>query len=88
MNGTSLSRHSAPGLVALTLALICVTPSDAWAYIDPGSGSYLFQLAAAALLAAVYTIRRQWYALLSALRGRAGTAHGPVASAQRSNDVE
>jgi hypothetical protein len=88
MNGTFVSRHSISGLVALTLALVCVTPSDAWAYIDPGSGSYLFQLGAAAVLASLYTVRRQWYALVSALRGRTVRANDPAIPAQRANDVE
>lgn len=88
MNGTYLSRHSISGLASLTLAIVCVTPSDAWAYIDPGSGSYLFQLGAAAILASLYTIRRQWYVLVSALRGRTARAGDPAIPAQRSNDVE
>lgn len=88
MNGTFLSRHSISGLTALTLALVFVTPSDAWAYIDPGSGSYLFQLGAAALLAGVYTVRRHWYALVSALRSRTGRANDAAGPARRPHDVE
>jgi len=40
------------GVVALTV--------DLEAYIDPGTGSYLFQLAVAGLFAALYTIKRYW----------------------------
>ena len=46
------------GHVVLALVFVAVTASDAWAYIDPGTGSYLFQVAAAGLLAGIYTMRR------------------------------
>jgi hypothetical protein len=88
MNGALFSRHSLWGLVALAVAILCVTPSQAWAYVDPGSGSYLFQLAAAALLASLYTVRRQWQALVSALRGRTARAGDAAIPPQRSNGVE
>jgi hypothetical protein len=47
-------------LAAMALGLLAITPADAWAYVDPGSGSYLFQVAAAALFAGVFTLRRCW----------------------------
>ena len=87
MNGTFLSRHSISGLAGLSFAILCAMPVDAFAYIDPGSGSYLFQLGLAAVLAGLYTVRRQWYALVSAVRGRTDRASLSV-PAQRSNDVE
>ena len=86
MTGMTAPHRSALGLVVLAFGLLVVTPADAWAYIDPGTGSYLFQLAAAGLLAGIYTIRRHWYALLGALRGRpAGAGPGSV---NRANDME
>ena len=45
------------GLVALAIVAFTV---DLEAYIDPGTGSYLFQLAVAGLFAALYTIKRYW----------------------------
>jgi hypothetical protein len=45
-------------LSLVVVALVLLTPQDAWAYIDPGVGSYVFQLAMAAVLAAMYTLRR------------------------------
>ena len=36
----------------LCLGFVLTTPWEALAYIDPGTGSYLFQLAAAGLLVA------------------------------------
>ncbi len=70
------------GLATLGLAIVFVTPSDAWAYIDPGTGSYLFQIAAAGLLGAAYTLRRYWSALASALRGRL-PVHGASDAGER-----
>lgn len=49
----------------LALLLMLMTPSDAWAYIDPGTGSYLFQLVIAGGLAGVYTLRRYWHSVRS-----------------------
>ena len=41
--------------------MLLLSPSDAWAYIDPGTGSYLFQLVIAGGLAGMYTLRRYWH---------------------------
>ena len=73
--GASMNRvlsrfRTIAGLAGLGLAILLVTPSDAWAYIDPGTGSYLFQIAAAGLLGAAYTLRRYWRVLASVVRGR------------------
>ena len=50
------------------IALILLTEADALAYVDPGTGSYLFQLAIAGALAGVYTIRRYWQGLRKVLQ--------------------
>jgi len=47
-------------LAALALGFLATTPTDAWAYIDPGTGSYLFQLAAAGFFAGMFTLRQYW----------------------------
>lgn len=52
----------------LAAALIALLPADAWAYIDPGTGSYLFQLAIAGLAAGLYTLRRYWHDLAARVR--------------------
>ena len=44
------------------------TPGVAHAYIDPGTGSYLLQLAVAGLLDAAFTISIYWRKLKSSLR--------------------
>lgn len=75
MNATSPSPAS--GWIAPVALAVVLAPSDAWAYVDPGAGSYLFQLAAATLLAGTY-MARQWLATLvgivAGIAGRRGTA--------------
>lgn len=46
-------------LLASTLVLL-LTPRTAWAYLDPGTGSYMLQVAAAGLLASMFTIKLYW----------------------------
>lgn len=65
------------GTLALTIVLMASV--DAHAYIDPGTGSYLFQLALAGLLAEGYAVRRYWRTIrfrLASLFGRANPAAG------------
>lgn len=46
-------------IVALcTILLIC--PSAAHAYVDPGTGSYLYQLSIAGVFGAFYAVRVYW----------------------------
>jgi hypothetical protein len=61
-------------LPALALGILAVTPTDAWAYVDPGTGSYLFQLAAAGFFAGVFTLRRYWDAVKDRFSGQATAA--------------
>lgn len=55
-------------LVVLAFGLVLTVPSEALAYVDPGTGSYLFQLAVAGLLAGMFTLRRYWEALKATFR--------------------
>ena len=61
MNRMATNPLIVRGHLVLALGFVAVTASYAWAYIDPGTGSYLFQLMAAGLLAGVYTMRGYWY---------------------------
>jgi hypothetical protein len=74
-------------LGALGLAMLAVVPAPAWAYVDPGTGSYFFQIAAAGLLAAVYTCRSYWQALTTTLRERLAGSERPDGE-PRGNDME
>jgi hypothetical protein len=44
--------------VALASALLMLTATDAFAYTDPGSGALLWQMGTAALLGAMFFVRR------------------------------
>lgn len=55
-------------LIGFALLLILALPSSAWAYIDPGAGSYLFQLLIAGGVAGLYTLRRYWHAVVGQMQ--------------------
>jgi len=57
MLGSAIGRFELVGLVVLGTAASTI---DLEAYIDPGTGSYLFQLGIAGVFAALYTIKRYW----------------------------
>lgn len=67
-----MGNRKAVPFVLLALGFVLTTPAEALAYIDPGTGSYLFQLAAAGLLAGMFTLRRYWDLLKSTFRRGAG----------------
>lgn len=45
-------------------------PRDAYAYLEPGTGSYIFQVILAALLGALFMLRVYWARITGVLRGR------------------
>ena len=45
----------------ITLTLIFVLCFPAYAYLDPGTGSYFLQIIVATLLGAMYAIKQFWY---------------------------
>ena len=45
----------------ITLTLIFVLCFPAYAYLDPGTGSYFIQIIIATLLGAMYAIKHYWY---------------------------
>jgi hypothetical protein len=67
-------------MFGLAVLLMLLNPAEAWAYIDPATGSYSFQLLLAGGLAGFYTLRRYWANVAMFVRtllGRAGD-HGGV----------
>ena len=48
----------------LAVAWLAVMASPAYAYIDPGTGSYAFQITIAALLSGLIFIRQLWRRIL------------------------
>lgn len=62
------------------LVLFCghmLFPGRADAYLDPGSGSFLFQMLIAAILGAGLTLKMQWNKLKSALSSSGRNRTGP-----------
>ena len=55
-------------VLVLAGCIVLLTTADAAAYVDPGTGSYIFQLAVAGALAAMYTLRRYGRALMGLVR--------------------
>lgn len=56
-------KHLGPTVaptVTLVLFLWILMVQDSYAYIDPGTGSYLLQLMLAGLLGLVFTIKIYW----------------------------
>ena len=47
-------------------------PSISYAYLDPGSGSYLLQLLLAGLLAVSFTLKSVWRSLVAFVMGLFG----------------
>ena len=75
-----LSAGIRSGLLALFGLLILAQP--AWAYLDPGTGSYLLQMFVAVLLGAGVAVKVYWRkitAFLSSRRaGQPGKTHDDV----------
>ena len=59
-----MSQNILFGLITdnvLVLAILyLVTLKNTYAYIDPGSGSYLLQIVAAGLLSSIFIIKKFW----------------------------
>lgn len=47
-------------VLILTIAAATALSPDAYAYLDPGSGSYLFQLLLSGLLAGMFMFKSFW----------------------------
>jgi len=62
-----------------------VFPINAQAYLDPGSGSLIFQVLAASLISVVYMAKRNWSKLTSLFRKDAQSLsqHDEIKTAKR-----
>ena len=47
-------------LAFIVLAVVFM-PADAWAYVDPGTGSYILQIIAAGILGGLFAIKMFWF---------------------------
>jgi len=56
-------------LIGLLLLILLLTqPAPAYAYIDPGTASYAFQVVAGALLGGVFLVKTYWGKLKDSVR--------------------
>lgn len=53
-------------------AVLCFIPS-AFAYLDPGSGSYILQAVIAGVLGGAYAIKLYWFKIISFFKGGSDT---------------
>ena len=56
-------------LTALLASLYLVSPQKAYAYLDPGTGSYIIQILIATLAGGTYIIFTSWERIKSFLKG-------------------
>lgn len=48
-------------LVMIIIFIYCILLKNAYAYLDPGTGSYFFQLIIAAILGGLFAIKLSWH---------------------------
>jgi hypothetical protein len=71
------------GLVVVsTVAVLGLLAPPAHAYLDPGTGSYVFQMVAAAVVSAGFVVRAYWHRLRS-LFTRRGPSPPPAPPDER-----
>jgi hypothetical protein len=57
------------GLLFFTLLFI-FTPNISWAYLDPGTGSFIIQVVVATVVGAAVTIKMYWKKLINFFTGK------------------
>ena len=53
-------RISKLSTAALVVVIHLISSQHAYAYLDPGTGSYIFQVAIAAIIGGLFTIKTYW----------------------------
>lgn len=53
-------RHQRYGLLIVSAALLAVLPLDAYAYLDPGTGSMILQAIIGGIAAGLVVVRAWW----------------------------
>ena len=56
------------GYLVLILTILLIEPRQAYAYLDPGTGSLLIQMLIGGVVAALYTIKMYWYKIKSSIK--------------------
>jgi hypothetical protein len=78
-------RRGRASVVAWSVCLagvLCLLPASASAYIDPGTGSYVFQTVVAALITAGFLLRSFWHRVVGAFRRRPPNQKGDQGGAE------
>lgn len=60
-------------IVLFVLIITMMIPKYTYAYIDPGTGSYLFQMLMAGVLGAAFVIKMAWQNIKSYISNKIGT---------------
>jgi len=80
-----MMRHQkASALVLMALAWVLVIAGDAHAYLDPGTGSYVFQMVIAVILSGAFTLKHFWHRLKARIVRRDPPQANDDASASQS----
>ena len=56
----------------LAILITAITPGEAHAYLDPGTGSQLFQVFLALFVGAAFTVKVYWNRIIDYFRTRMG----------------
>ena len=73
--------HWTPVSVGLLACYFAFVGTPAHAYLDPGTGTYLLQLAAGAVLAGLFTLKAFWARIRGRDKAKAAPAAAPEAEA-------
>jgi len=53
-------KNIIPLIFTITVIMQMLLPQAAFAYLDPGTGSYIFQVLVATLIGGLFTIKMYW----------------------------
>ncbi len=67
----NINRPAITGLVLSLVLCLCLVPASAFAYIDPGTGSFVIQGVIAAVVGIGVTFKMFWHRIKAALGGKA-----------------
>jgi len=62
------SKEKMVSAAGLVFVFLLFSAQNAYAYLDPGTGSYFFQILIASLLAALFLIKNFWINLVGQLK--------------------
>lgn len=66
-------------ITGIVVLYLCVFTAPAYAYLDPGTGSFLFQLLVGAVVGGIFVIKSYWLRLKNWFSGTTGKNQDPSA---------